>query len=479
MKPLRHIVFAVVVLLSVSLQAETATYTVTSYHAIALSDGVAPSGSEVTFNSTTARGAQITAGNTGTLTITGYDAQFIRQVSLQMHSNKSAGAGSLTASLNGTVVATIADASFADADWNGAFVGGDTWVSIPVPFAAGFTFPAGGVLTIVVEASANSLYVGGCVIDYRAETGPQHPMMVAFSTGTEEQLDIITESGAGKGVRLPSLGDADSVWHFMGWTEAPLPHTDVCPAFYPAGALYFPTAMTMLYALYTNKIQMDSLVQDTTAETGVYAVVSVEPYPCMMDGTVADKKVATSPVLPERGVDGLYRLPMETVPESNRYYICFSDTTATIQHVATNRYIGYNATSHYLRDNRSDWNVMHGADHSLFFYHNISAEGYAFGLYPNTNHGETFFQDTELRPLASQRFLVLFAVPDSEPKKALYTTNPRSGVGLNEVEEESVYRVFRLDGSYVTTAGEAELRTLPRGIYIIRSARSVQKRIVQ
>ena len=123
--------------------------------------------------------------------------------------------------------------------------------------------------------------------------------------------------------------------------------------------------------------------------------------------------------------------------------------------------------------------MMHGADHSLFFCHNLSADGYAFGLYPNTNHGETFFQDTELRPLASQRFLLLFAVPDSEPKKALYTTNPRSGVGLNEVEEESVYRVFRLDGSYVTTAEEAELRALPRGIYIIRSARSAQKRIVQ
>ena len=255
MKVLRHIVFAAFALFCLALHAETATYTVTSYHAISLSDGVAPDGSVVTFNSTTARGAQITAGNSATLTITGYDAQFIRAVTLQMHSNKSAGAGSLTASLDGTVVATIADASFADAAWNGAYAGSDAWVDINVPFASGFTVPEGGVLTIVVEASANSLYVGGCVIDYHAETSPQHPMIVGFSTGTDEQLSPIMESAAGKGIRLPSLGDADSVWHFLGWTETLVPHTDVCPAFYLAGTNYFPTKHTTLYALYTNKLQ--------------------------------------------------------------------------------------------------------------------------------------------------------------------------------------------------------------------------------
>ena len=227
----RYILFALLFATNIALHAETATYTVTSYHAIALSDGVAPKGSVVTFNSTTARGAQITAGNAGTLTISGYDAQFIRSVTLQMHSNKSAGSGSLTATLDGTVVATIADASFADASWNGAYVGSDTWVDIPVPFASGFTFPSGGVLTIVVEASANSLYVGGCVIEYRAESILPFPFTVGFITGTEEVLPPVTETAAGKGVLLPSLSDADSTWHFLGWTEAQLPHTDVCPAY--------------------------------------------------------------------------------------------------------------------------------------------------------------------------------------------------------------------------------------------------------
>ena len=480
MNRFRYIGFALFLLLSIVVHAETATYIVTSYHAISLSDGDAPAGSVVTFNSTTARGAQITAGNTGTLTITGYDAQYIRSVALQMHSNKSAGGGSLTATLNGTVVATIADASFADATWNGAYAGSDTWVNIPVPFEGGFTFPDGGVLTIVVEASANSLYVGGCVIDYRAESVHPFPFIVGFHTGTEERLSPVTESAAGKGVRLPMLADADTVWHFLGWTEAPLPHTEVCPAYFMAGANYFPSKNTTLYALYTNKLHMDSVVQDTLFETGVYAIVSAEPYNCMMQGTVEDKKVFTSDVTPQLGADGRYRLPMETIPAENLYHITFSDSTATIQHVASNRYIGYNATSHYLRDAQSEWEVMRTADHSLFFHHGLDAEGYTFGLHPSMAREGTYYQDTKLLPQTTQRFLLLFAVSDVGPKKALYTTNPRSGVGIKEVKEESTFRVFRLDGTCVMTGATKEsLRELPRGIYIICSPHGAEKRIVR
>ena len=475
-----HILFALILLGNLVLHAETATYTVTSYHAIALSDGEAPEGSVVTFNSTTARGAQITAGNTATLSITGYDAQYIRSVTLQMHSNKSAGGGSLTATLNGTVVATIPDASFADASWNGSYVGSDTWVDIAVPFAGGFTFPAGGVLTIVVEASSNSLYMGGCVIDFRAESVHPFPFTVGFVTGTEETLAPVTESGAGKGVYLPSLPDADTVWHFLGWTEAPLPHTDVCPAYYTAGAKYFPSKNTTLYALYTNKLHMDSLVQDTLFETGVYAIVSTGHYSCMMQGIVEDKKVFSSPASPQLGADSLYRLPMETIPADNRYYITFTDSTATIQHVNSNRFIGYNASSHYLRDGQSEWSVMHTANHSLFFHYGMDAEGYTYGLHPTTVRDLTYYQSTQLRPRTTQCFLLLFAVSDVSPKKALYTTTPRSGVAITEVEEETTFRVFRLDGTCVMTdATKESLRELKRGIYIISSPHGAEKRIVR
>lgn len=475
----RYITFAALLLVSTMLMAETAVYSVTSYHDISLSSGEAPNGSEVTFNSTTARGAQITAGNTGTLTITGYDMHLIHSVTLLMHSNKSAGAGSLVAYLNGIVVATIADASFADASWNGAYVGNDAWVEISVPFANEFTFPGEGVLTIVVEASANSLYVGGCVIDYQAESIYPFPHIVGFETGTEETMLPIMETIAGRGIRLPSLGDADTVWHFLGWTEAPLPHTDVCPVYYIAGTNYFPSKNTTLYALYANKLHLDSLVQDTLFESGVYALVSTEPYSCMMEGIVEDKKVFTSSITLQKCADGLYRMPMETVPTENRYHILFTDSTATIQHVATNRYIGYNATSHYLRNAQSEWEVMHTADHSLFFHHGLDAEGNTFGLHPMIGRDGNFYQDTKLKPLTSQCFLLLFAIPDISPKKALYTTTPRSGVGISEVEEEAIFRVFRLDGSYVMTASEAELNHLPQGMYILHSSHSTQKRIVR
>ena len=73
MRCCRYIVFTLLWMSGVLLHAETATYSVTSYHDISLSDGVAPEDSWATFNSTTARGSQITAGNSATISFYGYD----------------------------------------------------------------------------------------------------------------------------------------------------------------------------------------------------------------------------------------------------------------------------------------------------------------------------------------------------------------------------------------------------------------------
>jgi len=475
----KHILFAAFFTVCTALHAETATYTVTSYHDIALTDGVAPEGSYATFMSTTASGARITAGNTATLTIAGFDGQFIQSVTLRMHSNNTSGAGSMSFYLDDELLAAIPDASFADASWNGAYAGGDAWANISVPLDRAFTVHAGGVMTIVVEASANSLYLGGCTLTYRE--GTTLPKMVAFSTGTEQTLQPIQERTAGKGVVLPSLPDVDGVWRFLGWTESPLPHTTACPVYYKAGMVYIPTRNIMLYALYTKDSNALPLVQDTLFESGEYALVSAEPYCCMMAGAVENKAVATKPVDLIFGPDSLYRLTSaKTVPPESRYSISFTDTTAVIRHVQSGSYVGYKASStSYLNSFESEWRVLKAACHSVLFCHN-EAGSYVQALFPNISQTGTFFRDTQLQSDAAWTYLLLFKAPDVEPEPDIFTTNPLSGAGLETVKAAGVTCIYRLDGSLVRTVSSEEAEfTLSPGIYIIHSPEGVQKRVVR
>ena len=478
----RYIVFALLMVSCASVHAETATYTVTSYHDISLSDGVAPDDSWVTFYSTTARGSQITAGNSATLTFGGFDGVRITSLSLQMHSNKSSGGGSLQVLLGETEIASIPSSSFADMAWHGAYA--NDWVDVTVPIQNYFTVGEGVLFTIVVEASANSLYVGGCSVTYHANSIQLFPMTVAFSTGTEEGISPVTESRAGKGVVLPTLQDADSVWFFLGWTESLVPHTEDCPKYYRAGEVYFPKKNMTLYALYTNKLGITPLTQDTLFRSGVYALVSADPYNCMMEGRIEEQKVGTCSASPYLGSDMLYHLPMETIPLENRYSIQFTDSTATIKHLSSNKYIGYSSSSHNLQTTESEWSVFHSAQHSVLFYHSPTADGLVYGLYPSRTRDVVYYSDTRLRVNESDRLLLFFAVPEEEPTAALYTTNPRSGLGL-DVQEESQIRVtetevlnplglsmtlYSLQGHPVTaTNTNLSLQGLMPGLYILRT----------
>ena len=483
MSKTKHIVFATIFSICSLLHAEVATYTVTSYHDIALTDGDAPNGSIVTFNSTTASGTRITAGNNATLTIAGYDGYYIHTISLKMHSNNTSGAGSLSMYLNGTEKATIPDASFADESWNGAYAGSDVWVDVNVPFSHGFTVHEGEVITIVVRSTTNSLYLGGCSISYREGAILSLPKIVSFSTGTEQTISPIKESAAGKGVVLPSLPDADMVWHFLGWTEAPLPHTVSCPEYYKPGTRFFPAKNITLYALYVNEIEAEPIMQDTLFESGQYALVSADPYYCMMKGNVVEKSVQSQRVDLIYGPDSLYSLIARTIPPESRYSIHFTDSTAVIQHVVSGDYIGYKVSSstHYLAPSSSEWRIMRGSDHSLCFYHHMQYDNIvsAYCLYPNLISGGYVYKDTQLYLNTSSRFILLFPVPENEPSLPLYTTNPLSGMGLESQKEETLYRVYRLDGTCVIScATDNFLRSLPCGTYIITSPYGAEKRIV-
>jgi len=457
---------------------ESVTYTMTSYHEVSVS-GEEPESASAEFMSDTKSGTRISADHTARLDLYGYDGCRIQELTLFMRSNKSSGAGSLQVLLDDSVVASIPDSPFSDEAWNGAYVN-DSLVSIVVPLFPSPQVPENGRLSIIVSASVNSLYFGACEVHYMI--APLLPYTVTFVTGTDDSIHPKRESGVGKGILLPDYQFADSVWHFLGWTENPLTQTPVCPVYYKAGTRYFPTKHQTLYALYSNEVTDASIVQDTCLQSGTYALVTETAHPMMMCGYVDNERVATDEVELRFGADSLYHLQMGTIPADSRYQLNVADGKATISHVKSNTYIGYRATSssHGLRSSASEWELLPSANGSYQFYHDLHANGMAYTLYPQYRDGVYSFMDTDLLLSATTQFMLLFPVPETEPQPALYTTNPRSHVGFEAVAQERTCRVYRLDGTCIHSSATAEtLRSLPRGIYIITSPSGTQKQIVR
>ncbi len=141
-----------------------ATYTITSTSAVTASDDV-PSGSTATYSSTYNTKYQLTNGNSMTLTLSGYTGYKITGIILSMRSNASGGAGHFEATVGGsTVISSIANASFNDASWNGAW--STTYVNIEPSISVQRTVSNGEDVQLVITSTANSIYCQSYTIYY-------------------------------------------------------------------------------------------------------------------------------------------------------------------------------------------------------------------------------------------------------------------------------------------------------------------------
>jgi len=151
----------------------TATYTVSSTSSVTTS-GVTPEGSSATFSNTyTNNKVQITANNSMTLTLSGYEGHVIKGITLSMHSNNSAGAGSLSVVAGTTTLASIANAAFNTSSWYGAW-SGSTFVDVtPTMSNSTYVVKQGENVVIVITASQNSLFCQSFEIEYEASNDPK------------------------------------------------------------------------------------------------------------------------------------------------------------------------------------------------------------------------------------------------------------------------------------------------------------------
>jgi hypothetical protein len=195
-------------LCAASAWAESVTYTVKN-KAVTITEGTAPEGSTAAFSQTySGDSGQATAGDSLTLTLTGYEGATITGLTLSMRSNAGRGAGSLSATCGDAVIASIAAASFSDESWHGSFS------SSFVPVAPKVTATTVGADDVVIRiaATTNSLFVQSYTIEY--VTGP-----LEFAIGLDPAGEFTVVQGEEASITaIPQYaqGEVTYVWGAEG-----------------------------------------------------------------------------------------------------------------------------------------------------------------------------------------------------------------------------------------------------------------------
>jgi len=144
--------------------ADEVTYTITSKNTLSTT-GTAPDGSSATIVETYGTSKQMTGGNSQTLTLTGFNGYKVTNITLSMKSNKSAGAGNLSYSVDsGSNYTDIVNtAAFNTSSWYNSWSTEYVNISKDVEIE-----PAASGFIIKIAATANSLYCESYKLTYEA-----------------------------------------------------------------------------------------------------------------------------------------------------------------------------------------------------------------------------------------------------------------------------------------------------------------------
>jgi len=196
---LRLIAFSVLLSLScLHLESKEAVYTVETKESVTASGSVPPF-SSAAFRSTYTGSDRYHAGNSMTLTLRGFAGRTLRSLRLVMKSNTGSGSGSMSIACGSDTLAKIDNSSFRDAVWNGAFTASYTDKTIAMD-----DYPVGtdDVLTVVIKASANSLYCRSFAIEYEDVPTAVSPPAVGIRDGIYFGEQTFTISPPGDGTAL-------------------------------------------------------------------------------------------------------------------------------------------------------------------------------------------------------------------------------------------------------------------------------------
>lgn len=242
------------------------SFTVENKSSVSVS-GVAPMGSSATYENTYKKG-QLTAGNSATLTLSGWQETLLNEVTLYMHSNKSSGAGTLDISIDGHTVYTIGNYGFNSPYWNDSYSTED----VPITIAwEPYMDVRQGDISIRIEATENSLYISRYDLNYN--TAAKRAYTVTLMSSVGGCVSELKESAIGSGITLPHIDWQQEGWHFAGWSTEDIRETKGVPDLMIAGKTYYPTSDVTLYAIFTNVNEDVRICATDELHSGKYIIM--------------------------------------------------------------------------------------------------------------------------------------------------------------------------------------------------------------
>lgn len=447
MRKLIVVIFSLLWLTSTT-QAAAVTATIDSWNKASLSGDVVPT-MQVAFENTSHSGTRITNGHTATLTLSGWSAEVIKQVTMTMHSNQSAGAGSIQVSIDGQSVASLSGTFKQIA---GAYSSSSVPVTCTIPWCI-----CENSLEVTVSATENSLYLESITVTYLAAD----PMAqcVSFRCGDIQSAYTYCEEASADGILLPDLldvlpdiaYDTDS-WAFLGWVAKPYEDLSA-PDYLPAGTRYYPSAPTTLYALFQES-KTEYIPQDTLMQSGEYAIAIAggDDFYCLA-GPIEGTRIAAVSLPIHKDEQG-YVLSVPYWPEEYRYRLTIAHDSVMMYHSQSQTWIGY--TTKALSALQKPWLCFPAAHHSYFLYHHPTATE-ARMLYLDIDANKNFFfTDRAVLFNADAEGLLFFRVdnvPDYQPY-IVYTTHPDwcTPVVQPKADKEAT-RIFRNGHIWIRSCG--------------------------
>ena len=350
----------------------TATYTLNSTTTVKQS-GTAPESSVATYERTSSTGqkGQMTAGNSTRLELRGWDDYIIKEVELQMHSNTSSGAGSLSLVIGNDTLWQIDNQPFSDDVWAGNY--STDWLSIAKSMNT--LVEENECIEINISATENSLYINSYTIYYAV---PQC-YTVTFHTGLDTCPPPLTQSAPDKPLILPAWQDT-AEWYFLGWSEEEVLENQLTMPLLSAGDTYFPRKNMTLWSVYSNQRENKAVSEYIS---GQYAIAMYSEYTdreekgILMNGYVQENGfISTQPVEMMRNHDGAYCI-QSMLPKDVFYDVQFyEDSTVRIMHHDTKRMIGYKGEKLFTIDTLWQYRVLE-EDGSLAIYYPYDDKYYA------------------------------------------------------------------------------------------------------
>ena len=381
-------------------------------------EGTWPYDIEVSYSNTYQKG-QVRKDDEAVLTLSNLGGITIEQIEVWLKSNKSSGSGRIEVSSNGEQL-TVKEGSFKD--WFGAY---DNSAFHGLNLLKN---EKSGVQEIVVDLLGveNSLTVEKYVITYSMGAA----YTVKLMNGASEYGEL-TEAEGQAGVVLPSLSDWEE-WKFVGWSEKEFWEMSKVD-WYAAGTVYHPKKNCTLWAVYQYGEQTETGYV-TELKTGTYIYLN----------TGENSRQAISGVPPQNGK--WTPAPADPANENQHYLITFNAAcdSATIQHVKTGKFIGYNGTK--LVEKESKWAVYHGGDKTGFY---ITVSGKNYILWPDIVESSVTYAGLMVATNISSTPTAL-QVAKTGTDEATFTCHPESGKGLENLteEEKSSLKVVMHMGAY-------------------------------